>query len=294
VVLREMVTGLRRSPYIAYRLALRDIKSTYAKSFFGFFWDLLDPLVLGAVFYFLMRSRVLSPGDISVPYSVYVIYGLLLFQCFADAATTTTGLVRNSAGLLNQLKLPPEALLMSVFFRVGFMSLFRVAVMLLFSLVRAPSPRLGVPLFLAQLIPSSSSRACAGASFSRPSMPSTTTSAAPSAWSSSSLRYASPTLFAFPRTGAWVWLYRLNPIAALLDNLRLLATTGAPGHGPELIAAHLGVFLVIGLDRLVHLPRRDPRARGAVLTMPPIIEVRGVSKRFSRNANAHLSYGLPI
>ncbi len=244
-VLREMVDGVRRSPYIAYRLALRDIKSTYAKSVFGLLWDLIDPLVMGAVFYFLMHSRVLSPGDIAIPYSVYIIYGLLLFQCFSDAAVTTTGLVRNSAGLLNQLKLPPEALLMSVFFRVGFLSLFRVAVMLLFSLVSGAFSWVGLPIFLLCYPVLILAGMCWGV-FLAPFHAIYNDVGRALGVVLTLLRYASPTLFAFPMTGAWLWLYKLNPIAALLDNLRVLATTGAPGH-TGLVAAHLGGFLVIGL-----------------------------------------------
>jgi lipopolysaccharide transport system permease protein len=175
-----------------------------------------------------MRSRVLAPGDISIPYSVYVIYGLLLFQSFADAATTTTGLVRNSAGVLNQLKLPPEALLMSVFFRVGFMSLFRVAVMLFFSLVTGAYSPLGVPLFLLSYGVIILAGMCWGVLLA-PFHAIYNDVGRGLGVVLVLLRYASPTLFAFPRTGAWAWLYDLNPIAALLDNLRLLATTGAPG-----------------------------------------------------------------
>lgn len=245
LVVREMLSGLRRSPYIAYRLAMRDIKSTYAKSAFGFLWDLLDPLVLGAVFYFLMRSRVLMPGDIKIPYSVYVIYGLLLYQTFADAALTTTNLVRSQSGLLNQLKLPPEALLLSVFFRVGFMSLFRVAVMVFFSLVTGAFSWLGLPVFLA----------CYGVVIVMGMCWGVLLAPFHAIYNDIGralgvvlvlLRYASPTLFAFPKTGAWIWLYRLNPIGAVLDNLRLVATTGEHGHG-ALIAAHLAVFGAIGI-----------------------------------------------
>mgnify|MGYP003339023247 CR=1 FL=1 len=60
------------------------------------------------------------------------------------------------------------------------------------------------------------------------------------------LRYASPTLFAFPKTGAWIWLYRLNPLAAIIDNLRLVATTGEHGHGPRLVVRRVHHDNVIG------------------------------------------------
>jgi len=245
IVARTMLRNLAASRYVGYRLALRDIKSSYSRTAFGMFWDLVDPLVLALVFYTMMQARVLNAGDLAMPYSVYVVFGFLLYQTFAEAATQTTGIFKHSGALLNQTKTLPEALLAAIFLRCGFMSLFRVVVMVGFALATGSFSVPGLlgfavafPLLIVAgmaigvfLAPFDAIYSDVGRALSMILVP---------------LRYASPTLFVFPATPAWQWLYTLNPVAPLIDNLRLVATTGTMSH-PGLVAAHLGLFCVVGL-----------------------------------------------
>ncbi len=67
LALREMVGGLRKSPYSAYRMFRRDIKAQYAKSVLGLAWEFIDPIAIAAVFIFLYRFRALSLPDMEMP-----------------------------------------------------------------------------------------------------------------------------------------------------------------------------------------------------------------------------------
>ena len=133
-VLRAMLGGFASSPYAAYRLAIKDIKGGYARSFFGLLWDLADPLVFGAIFYFLVGAGVLHPGEMAIPYALFVTYGMLLYQTFTEALLSSLRLFKNSRGLLAHAKIAPEVLLLSVFFRCLFSSVFRVVVLLVLTL----------------------------------------------------------------------------------------------------------------------------------------------------------------
>ena len=113
-VIRAMFNGVVHTRYMAYRLFVKDIKSQYAKSAFGLLWDFVEPLVLGLVFIALARTRVLDAGDIKMPYAVFVIYGLLLYQTFCESMTLSTGMIGNSRGLITHLNIPCEAIIISV------------------------------------------------------------------------------------------------------------------------------------------------------------------------------------
>ena len=244
-VLREMWSGLGKSRYIAYRLTLKDIKGEYAKSAFGMVWDLLDPLVLGTIFYFLKRAGAYEVGDINMSYSVYIVYGMLIYQSFNDAVLKSANLIVGSKNLLTHLQLPPEALILSVFFRVSFDSAFRIVVMLLFSLV---SGDFSVPGFLIFLLafPGIILAGLAVGVFLAPFnaiyldvgrfirvilVP---------------LRYASPVLWPIPREMFHGLLLDLNPIAMILINMRLLATS-CTMESIAVTAIHCGLFVVLGL-----------------------------------------------
>lgn len=244
-VARTMFANLVSCRYLAYRLALREIKSVYSRTAFGMLWDFVDPLIISLVFYLMMRARILNVGDLAIPYSAYVIFGSLLYQTFAEATNATASIFRQFGTLLEQTKTTPEALLVSVFFRTGYISTFRVIVMIAAAILTGAYSIPGIFMFVltfpllilagmaigVMLAPFNAIYSDVGRALGTVLMP---------------LRYITPTLFVFPSTPVWEWVYALNPISPILDDLRNLATTGSVHH-PGLIAIHTVVFLSIGL-----------------------------------------------
>lgn len=226
--LREMIDGVRESRYMAYRLAAKGIKAQYAKSVFGMLWDLVDPLVLGLIFYALMKFRVIQPGDTGMPYAIFVIYGLLLYQTFMESLLQTVNIFAQSKGLLTHVKLPPEALIMSIGYRMAFFSLFRIVVMLVFSLVlygvaqaeglNSFSP-LGFLFFLA-LYPVVILWGMAFGLFLAPFNVIYNDVGRVTRIVLNPLRYLSPVIWPIPVP----LLAYINPVAPLIENLRSLAT----------------------------------------------------------------------
>lgn len=262
-----MIAALPHSRYLAYRLFIKDVRAEYSRTAFGVFWDFLDPLVVGCVFYLLMKVRVIDPGDVGMPYALFVIYGLLIYQTFAEGVTLSLDVMRRSAAMLTHLKVPAEALLLSVLYRVAFNSLFRIAVMLGFSLALMPaaadagvhsfSPA-GFVGFLALypavilagmsigvlLAPFNVIYSDVGRAVRTILLP---------------LRYASPVLYQIP-VG---WLLAINPIALILSNLRSLATTGvfaSPGEFAVRVAVFAAVFAAGWFVFHVSLPVLAERA----------------------------------
>jgi ABC-type polysaccharide/polyol phosphate export permease len=133
-VVSDMLGGLLSARYVSYRLARKDIKEGYSASAFGWGWDLLDPLILSGIFYYLMQTRLISSEGLGMAPSLFVVYGMMLYQTYTESLVLSTELMQRSRNLLTHLRIPPEALIMSVAYRVGFNSLFRITVMLGFSL----------------------------------------------------------------------------------------------------------------------------------------------------------------
>lgn len=219
-VFRAMARGARDGRYAAFRMALRDVRGGYAKTMFGLFWDLADPLVFGAIFYALMRAGVVSPGNLAIPYPLFVTYGMLLYLTFTEGWLASLRLFQTSRTVLAQVKVPPEVLVLSVAFRVAFNSTFRIAVLLIFSLALGVFSLPGFMKFLAcfpLLILSGMALGLMLAPFNAIYndveravrlfiLP---------------LRFASPVFFVI----ASEKLTRLNPVAVLINSLRDLATT---------------------------------------------------------------------
>ncbi len=218
-VTRAMLRGMLEGRYAAFRLALRDVKGGYAKTMFGLFWDLADPLVFGAIFYGLMVAGIISPGNLDIPYPLFVTYGMLLYLTFTESWLASLRLFQTSRAVLAHVNVPPETLMLSVSFRVAFNSLFRIAVLVLFSIAMGAFSPIGFLKFLAcfpLLILAGTALGLTLAPFNAIYndvdravrliiLP---------------LRFASPVFFVI----ASEKFTRINPVAVLINNLRELAT----------------------------------------------------------------------
>lgn len=90
-------------------LVVRDITVRYKRSALGVWWTLLNPLlttaVLWAVFSQIFRF---AEADITVPFVVYLLSGVLIVTFFAQGVTAVGGSIVNSAAILTKVYVPPE------------------------------------------------------------------------------------------------------------------------------------------------------------------------------------------
>ncbi len=248
-VLRAMVRGVIQSRYMALRLVVKDIKSDYSKSQFGLIWELIDPLVLGFIFYSLMRTRVINPGETHMPYAIFIIYGLLMYATFVESVMRMVNLARSSKSLLSQLKLPPEALILSVLFRIAFNCFFRLAVMLFFSLLlRNSALAIGQSAFnlvgfckFLLLFPSIILVGTATGLFFAPLNAIYSDVGTALRIGLGPYRYLSPVLWPLPLTGLWAYVHAVSPISPLFLDLRMLATNDIMNY-PVHFAARIVIF----------------------------------------------------
>ncbi|OPZ08045.1 MAG: ABC-2 type transporter [candidate division BRC1 bacterium ADurb.BinA292] len=125
----EMIRGIIHSRYLAYRLFLKDLRAEYSRLKFSLVWDFLEPLMLALVFIALMHSGVVSDRGIEMPPAVFITFGVLMWMTFSEAVTMPLGVVGKSRHLVTQTSIVPEALILSVVWRVAFNSIFRIAIL---------------------------------------------------------------------------------------------------------------------------------------------------------------------
>ena len=250
-VLRAMYVGVRDSRYAGYRIFVKDVRAEYSGGMFGLFWDFADPLVLGLIFYFLKQADMISSGDIDIPYSVFIIYGLLIYQTFIESVLLSLDVIKRSSNMLTHLKIAPEALILSVVYRICFGSIFRIIVMLGFSLWASWTSTLtfspiGFLKFLL-LFPAIILAGMAVGTFLAPFGTIYNDIGRAVRIALTLGRYASPVLYAIPAVAPFTYIYAFNPIALVIDNLRSLATENvfidAPGFFLR-IASFIVLFLV--------------------------------------------------
>src|SRR5438105_10084841 len=230
---------------ILYMLVLRDLKARTKQAYLGYFWILIQPLLLTGAFSFLVQ-QVLGRSDLSdVPYPVFVMAGVIPWQFFANSLNESSESLVKNVDLVRQVYFPREILAVyPVFSRLVDVVIGSLALLafMLFWHVPISGWVVVVPLIVVEEM------LFAGAC-------GMLLSAANVAWRDVSrglplvlflMLYAVPALYSPDRVPAGIRpVYNLNPIAHLVDAFRA-AILGT--HTPDLVG--LAVVGVIGIVAL--------------------------------------------
>jgi len=106
-----MTQNIIQSRELIWQLFKRDFLSAYKKSFIGLTWIFLTPLLGIITWVFLQMTGVLRPGDVGVPYPVYVIIGTSMWGLFMGFFTSAKATLSAGMALVMQVNYPHEALL---------------------------------------------------------------------------------------------------------------------------------------------------------------------------------------
>jgi homopolymeric O-antigen transport system permease protein len=93
-------------------LVARDLAVRYKRSVLGVWWTLLNPLLEMAVFWVVFSQvfRFAIPG---IPYSLYVLSGLVVFTSFRQTVIGCAGATLNHADLLRKVRVEPAVFSLS-------------------------------------------------------------------------------------------------------------------------------------------------------------------------------------
>jgi ABC-2 type transport system permease protein len=149
--MRNAVELNRASYYfdIIKNLIVRDIKVKYKRSFLGFLWTLINPLVMAAIYIFVF-STVLRPGVSK--YWAFLISGFFAWNFFALALTSGSDAIHFNKSIVTKVYLPHEILVLSSTLSKLIEFLFELAIIVpiiaYFHLGRLPLSLSALPLML--------------------------------------------------------------------------------------------------------------------------------------------------
>ncbi len=114
-------------------LVIRDLKVKYRRSFLGYLWSLLNPLmmmgVMSIVFSFMFKSSIEN-------YALYLICGQTLFNFFSESTGMAMSSILNSASLIKKVYIPkfifPISRVLSSFVTMSF-SLVAIIIVIVFT-----------------------------------------------------------------------------------------------------------------------------------------------------------------
>ncbi len=99
---------IRRNRHALTTLTLVNIKTTVATTRLGWLWWIIDPLVMMAIYYFVVKVIFNRGGE---NYHLFVLCGIISWQFFTRAVTGTSNVILRNRQLLRQIALPISMLI---------------------------------------------------------------------------------------------------------------------------------------------------------------------------------------
>ncbi len=151
-----MVSDVIRCRELIWQLFKRDFLMQYKKSFLGFGWIVLSPLIGFVSWVFLNTAGVLSPGEIDFPYPAFVLISTMLWGFFTNSVIAASRTLKAGEGFISQVNYPHHTMLVKeiaqsfINFLIGF--IFFTIILLCFQVELKPlyylTPALILPMLL--------------------------------------------------------------------------------------------------------------------------------------------------
>lgn len=217
--LRGVIYDAPRAMQMAAQIFVRETSAQYRQSFLGVIWGVITPIFSALVWILLQSSGAIRVFDTGMPYPFFVASGTLLWASFSESVFGPIQSLRQSKQILNKVNFPKEALIVSGFYRVLLNSLLRIFIILILALyfgVFSFSHILWVPFYVFVLIVSGLFLGVLIAPIGM--LIHDVSRAMPLLLQA--LMYASPVIYAMPKSGILALVFKLNPLSPVLINAR--------------------------------------------------------------------------
>lgn len=133
----------QRTPLARYRHSLwlltqRDLRVRYSTSVLGYFWSILDPLVMAAIYWFVF-TQVFEKGVGEKPYIVFLLSALLPWMWFNGTVSDCTRAFLREARLIRSTRIPRSIWVNRLVLSKGIEFLASLPVLALFAIL-FPAP----------------------------------------------------------------------------------------------------------------------------------------------------------
>ncbi|MBF0484457.1 MAG: ABC transporter permease [Candidatus Omnitrophica bacterium] len=136
------------------RLFWRNLISRYKQSLFGQVWIVLMPLLMVGTFAFLKKTGVFQFGATSVPYPLFALTGLIIWQVFSTGLITGCSSLVSAGDMISKINFPRESLVFASLAQAVLEFIIKLVLLAIFLVIfNYPVTLLGIILFLITVIP---------------------------------------------------------------------------------------------------------------------------------------------
>ena len=130
-----MFGELRDCKDLIWHLFKRDITAKYKQSIFGCLWALIMPFIAIGTFMYLNRAGIFNIGDVGIPYPVYALIGLSVFQLFSTGLVAGCNSLVSAGDMITKINFPRESLVIASLAQTIFEFVIKLILIVLFFII---------------------------------------------------------------------------------------------------------------------------------------------------------------
>ncbi len=249
----KMAGELFAARELIWRFFLREFSARYRQSFFGCLWAVMPAIIMAATFTYLNRTGTLMIAQTDLPYPLYVLLGMTVWELFATGLTRSAQSLVNARAIITQINFSRETLVIAAFCEAMLDFMIRaVVIAAAFAIFKVTPVRtiVLVPLMLAPLglmtIGIGFVLALANAVFRDVGNSLTVLL--------TFAMFLTPVVYPPPQQGAKVLINYLNPVSPFIIAARDLAVKGTLSRPASLLwASVFGILVLFACWRVFHL-----------------------------------------
>jgi lipopolysaccharide transport system permease protein len=248
--MKNAITNLWDYRNLTIKLATSDFKLRYKNSILGFFWSLIEPLLMLTVLYFIFSYLM----KINVEhYQLFLLVGIISWNMLARGTTMSLGSILGKPSLVNKVYFPREILVVSSCITALLMTLLEFVIFGIFMIIFAVTPTITAIYF--PFILSIEFILILGLSFGLASM---------------NVYYrdiqyiwaviiqvgffASPIIYPISIIPEkYVWIIKLNPMTIIIDTLRRIMIDSATPILKDIIFVTMLSFVILIIGYMIFL-----------------------------------------
>lgn len=225
--IKEIFSDIKKSNFLAYQMAKRDIQAQYRQSFLGLIWAFVPIIINSVVWIFLNSSgavNVKSPEGI--PYSLYVVIGTTIWSIFVESLQSPINSINSGRGIISKINFPKEALLVSGLYKLGFNLALKIVVIFGFLLLFGITPTSTLIYFPFYLLVITIFSMAIGVLLTPMGLLYTDIGRMIT-MGAQFLMYVTPVVYMMPKVGTLKFIFEINPLTYLINDARN-SLTSAP------------------------------------------------------------------
>lgn len=119
---------LRASAFVAWHLFWANLRARHRRTLLGYLWLLVPAALATGICAYLQSRRIIAVAPTDLPYPLYVLCGVLMWQVFVEALNAPLQQLWASRQLIARSHLPHEAVVLGGVFEVGLNAAVRFVV----------------------------------------------------------------------------------------------------------------------------------------------------------------------